>query len=129
MSTSFFFATLVLIGIFIGIESKSPWVLPGQVVDGPSADERAAFFNSLWKDFLKQNPPHQPKAVRRPEIMPTIAKARRAPLEAFDEWEGMMESLDNLRKPRYVFAEMGDHIFITLVLQILLLRRFSGDRN
>uniref|UniRef100_A0A914QNQ1 Uncharacterized protein n=2 Tax=Panagrolaimus TaxID=55784 RepID=A0A914QNQ1_9BILA len=97
----FFFTTLVFIGIFlIGCECKSPWVLPGQVVDGPSADERAAFFNQLWKDMMKQTPPHQ-KKIRRPEIMPTIAKARRAPLEAFDEWEGMMESLDNLRKPRF----------------------------
>uniref|UniRef100_A0A1I8ACQ4 Uncharacterized protein n=1 Tax=Steinernema glaseri TaxID=37863 RepID=A0A1I8ACQ4_9BILA len=28
-------------------------------------------------------------------------KERRAPSDPFDEWEGMLQTLDNLRKPRF----------------------------
>ena len=66
--------------------------------DPATVAEKMAIFSALMHDLRgKIHDEGAGQQVRR-----SMAKERRAPMENFDEWEGMMESLDNLRKPRYV---------------------------
>ncbi|KAE9555243.1 hypothetical protein FO519_001494 [Halicephalobus sp. NKZ332] len=65
--------------------------------DPATVAEKLAFFSALMHDLKgKIHEEESGQQVRR-----SMTKERRAPMENFDDWEGMMESLDNLRKPRF----------------------------